>query len=31
LDDWIIKPWDPAEFLARVELASRRLVIDRGA
>jgi DNA-binding response OmpR family regulator len=31
LDDWIIKPWDAAEFLARVELASRRLVIDRGA
>ena len=31
LDDWIIKPWDTAEFLARVELASRRLIIDRGA
>jgi DNA-binding response OmpR family regulator len=31
LDDWIIKPWDTAEFVARVCLASRRLVIDRGA
>ena len=23
-DDWIIKPWDPAELLARVRLAARR-------
>jgi len=29
LDDWIIKPWDSAEFVARVSLAARRLVIDR--
>jgi DNA-binding response OmpR family regulator len=29
LDDWIIKPWDGAEFVARVSLAARRLVIDR--
>jgi len=29
LDDWIIKPWDAAEFVARVSLAARRLVIDR--
>jgi DNA-binding response OmpR family regulator len=31
LDDWIIKPWDAAEFLARVELAARRIFIDRQA
>jgi DNA-binding response OmpR family regulator len=30
LDDWIIKPWDAAEFVARVSLAARRLLIDRG-
>jgi len=29
LDDWIIKPWDNAEFVARVSLAARRLAIDR--
>jgi DNA-binding response OmpR family regulator len=29
LDDWIIKPWDSAEFIARVSLAARCLVIDR--
>jgi DNA-binding response OmpR family regulator len=29
LDDWIVKPWDSAEFIARVQLASRRL-LDRG-
>lgn len=23
-DDWIIKPWDPAELLARVRLAAKR-------
>jgi DNA-binding response OmpR family regulator len=31
LDDWIVKPWDNAEFVARVRLASRRLVMDRAA
>jgi DNA-binding response OmpR family regulator len=29
LDDWIIKPWDTADFVARVCLASRRIAIDR--
>jgi two-component system response regulator MprA len=29
LDDWIIKPWDPAELVARASLAANRLVIDR--
>jgi DNA-binding response OmpR family regulator len=29
LDDWIIKPWDPAELVARASLAASRLVIDR--
>lgn len=24
-DDWIIKPWDPAELLARVRLAAKRV------
>ena len=29
LDDWIIRPWDRAEFIARVVLASRRVASDR--
>ena len=29
LDDWIIKPWDNAEFIARVRLAMRRVAADR--
>lgn len=28
-DDWIIKPWDKAEFIARVRLASKRVAADR--
>lgn len=31
LDDWIVKPWDPAEFIARVRLAATRVVMDRAA
>ena len=31
LDDWIIKPWDNAEFIARVRLAARRVATDRVA
>ena len=31
LDDWIIRPWDRAEFIARVVLASRRAVADQAA
>ncbi len=31
LDDWIIKPWDNAEFIARVRLAARRVATDRKA
>ena len=31
LDDWIIKPWDNAEFIARVRLAARRVATDRAA
>jgi DNA-binding response OmpR family regulator len=30
LDDWIIKPWDRAEFVARVALAARRIAAERG-
>jgi len=29
MDDWIIKPWDTAEFVARVRLAARRIVEER--
>jgi DNA-binding response OmpR family regulator len=29
-DDWIIKPWDPAELLARVRFAARRAAEARG-
>ena len=29
LDDWIIKPWDSAEFIARVSLVSTRVATDR--
>lgn len=28
-DDWIIKPWDPAELLARVRLAAKRVAAPR--
>jgi DNA-binding response OmpR family regulator len=31
IDDWIIKPWDPAEFIARVRLAAKRVLRDRAA
>jgi DNA-binding response OmpR family regulator len=31
MDDWIIRPWDTAEFIARVRLAARRVVADRAA
>jgi two-component system OmpR family response regulator len=31
IDDWIIKPWDTAEFVARVRLAARRIVEERAA
>ena len=31
MDDWIIKPWDTAEFIARVRLAARRIVEERAA
>jgi DNA-binding response OmpR family regulator len=29
MDDWIIKPWDTAEFVARVRLAARRVIEER--
>jgi DNA-binding response OmpR family regulator len=29
-DDWIVKPWDPAELLARVRLPARRAAGVRG-
>jgi DNA-binding response OmpR family regulator len=29
MDDWIIRPWDSAEFIARVRLAERRVLADR--
>ena len=29
MDDWIIKPWDTAEFVARVRLAARRILEER--
>jgi DNA-binding response OmpR family regulator len=29
MDDWIIKPWDTAEFVARARLAARRVTEER--